>query len=111
MPRQNRFKFRNSKSETNGKQNSKHEIRNSKQKGKTQNTNFKTLKYVGEVLIARFWILRIEILKIVSYFKIRISDFSPYCLGFRASDLEFYFGGVLARYILLKPLQDEKGFL
>jgi len=54
--------------------NSKHEIRNSKQKGKTQNTNFKTIKNVGEVLIGRFWILRIEILKLfrISIFGFRI---------------------------------------
>ena len=54
--------------------NSKHEIRNSKQKGKTQNTNFKTFKNAGEVLIARFWNLRIEILKLfrISIFGFRI---------------------------------------
>ncbi len=54
--------------------NSKHEIRNSKQKGKTQNTNFKTFKNAGQVLIGRFWILRIEILKLfrISIFGFRI---------------------------------------
>ena len=54
--------------------NSKLEIRNSKQKGKTQNTNFKTFKNAGEVLIGRFWILRIEILKLfrISIFGFRI---------------------------------------
>jgi len=52
--------------------NSKLEIRNSKQKGKTQNTNFKTFKKAGEVLIGRFWDLRIEILKL---FRISIFGF------------------------------------
>ncbi len=53
---QNKLQIRNSKSET----------RNSKQKGKTQNTNFKTFKNAGEVLIGRFWVLRIEILNLFS---------------------------------------------
>jgi len=54
--------------------NSKLEIRNSKQKGKTQNTNFKTFKTAGEVLIGRVWALRIEILKLfrISIFGFRI---------------------------------------
>jgi len=54
--------------------NSKLEIRNSKQKGKTQNINFKTFKNAGEVLIGGFWILRIEILKLfrISIFGFRI---------------------------------------
>ena len=70
--------------------NSKLEIRNSKQKGKTQNTNFKTFKNAGEVLIGRFWILRIEILKLfrISIFDIRYSNlnlilFGISCFGFR----------------------------
>jgi len=81
--------------------NSKHEIRNSKQKGKTQNTNFKTFQNAGEVFIGRFWILRIEILKLfrISIFGFRIFPRSFWhsivrfeclvCLRFRASDLGF----------------------
>jgi len=58
------------------------QIRNSKQKGKTQNTNFKTFKNVGEVLIGRFWVLRIEISKLfrISIFGFRI--FPPIVLDF-----------------------------
>jgi len=58
--------------------NSKLEIRNSKQKGKTENTNFKTFKNAGEVLIGRFWILRIEILKL---FRISIFEFEPHFIS------------------------------
>ncbi len=64
--------------------NSKLEIRNSKQKGKTQNTNFKTIKNTEEVLIGRFWILRIEILKL---FRISIFGFRI----FPQIDLDFEF--------------------
>ncbi len=68
------FAQQNYKFETNEKQNSKHEIRNSKQKEKTQNINFKTFNNAREVLIGRFWILRIEILKLfrISIFGFRI---------------------------------------
>jgi len=62
----------------NNNTNSKHEIRNSKQKGKTQNTNFKTFKNAGEVIIGRFWILRIEILKL---FRISIFGFRIFIRG------------------------------
>jgi len=55
---------KNYKFETNEKQNSKHEFRNLKQKGKTQNTKCKRFKNAGEVLIGGFWILRIEILEL-----------------------------------------------
>ncbi len=82
--------------------NSNLEIRNSKQKGKTQNTNFKTFKNAGAVLVRRFWISRIEILKLfrISIFGFRVFpqivldleflDLSdPVCLKFRASKFGF----------------------
>ncbi len=62
----------------NNNTNSKHEIRNSKQKGKTQNTNFKTFKNAGEVIIGRLWILGIEILKL---FRISIFGFRIFIRG------------------------------
>ncbi len=84
-----KLETRISKFETNGKQNSKPEIRNSKQKGNTQSTKIQNDK--SSFLETKHgtgfvhWNLEYLDLFRVWCFVFRISDF-PVCLGFRYSD-------------------------